>query len=112
VAAVGHGGQVLVSEAAAVLVRDGLPPGAALANPGRHRLKDLGRPEQIFQLHAAGLQTEFPPLGSLGNPALPYGTLARQFRAAARRRASRCAHSRAVSSRRWSCGHFQPGSCP
>jgi class 3 adenylate cyclase len=30
VAAVGYGGQVLVSEAAAVLVRDGLPPGAAL----------------------------------------------------------------------------------
>jgi predicted ATPase len=36
-----------------------------------HRLKDLGRPEQIFQLHAAGLQAEFPPLRSLGNPALP-----------------------------------------
>ena len=71
VAAVGHGGQVLVSEAAAVLVRDGLPPGAALADLGRHRLKDLGRPEQIFQLTAAGLQTEFPPLRSLGNPALP-----------------------------------------
>jgi len=71
VAAVGHGGQVLVSEAAAVLVRDGLPPGAALADLGMHRLKDLARPEQIFQLHAAGLPAEFPPLRSLGNPALP-----------------------------------------
>jgi predicted ATPase/class 3 adenylate cyclase len=71
VAAVGHGGQVLVSESAAVLVRDGLPPGAALADLGSHRLKDLGRPEQIFQLHAAGLPAEFPPLRSLGNPALP-----------------------------------------
>jgi predicted ATPase/class 3 adenylate cyclase/tetratricopeptide (TPR) repeat protein len=71
VAAVAYGGQVLVSEAAAVLVRDGLPPGAALANVGVHRLKDLGRPEQIFQLHAAGLQAGFPPLRSLGNPALP-----------------------------------------
>jgi len=71
VAAVGHGGQVLVSAAAAALVRDGLPPGAALADRGTHRLKDLGRPEQIFQLHAAGLQAEFPPLRSLGNPALP-----------------------------------------
>ena len=71
VAAVGHGGQVLVSEAAAVLVRDGLPPGAALADLGSHRLKDLGRPERIFQLHGAGLQAEFPPLRSLGNPALP-----------------------------------------
>jgi predicted ATPase/class 3 adenylate cyclase len=71
VAAVAYGGQVLVSEAAAVLVRDGLQPGAALADVGVHRLKDLGRPEQIFQLQAAGLQAEFPPLRSLGNPALP-----------------------------------------
>jgi len=71
VAAVGYGGQVLVSEAAAVLVRDGLPPGASLADLGSHRLKDLGRPERIFQLQAAGLQAQFPPLRSLGNPALP-----------------------------------------
>ena len=71
VAAVGHGGQVLVSEPAAALVRDGLPPGAALADLGVHRLKDLGRPERIFQLHAAGLPARFPPLRSLGNPALP-----------------------------------------
>ncbi len=71
VAAVAHGGQVLVSEAAAVLVRDGLPPGAALTDLGSHGLKDLGRPERIFQLHAAGLQAQFPLLRSLGNPALP-----------------------------------------
>ena len=71
VAAVAHGGQVLMSEAAAVLVRDWLPLGAALADLGVHRLKDLGRPERIFQLTAAGLRAEFPPLRSLGNPALP-----------------------------------------
>ena len=71
VAAVAYGGQALVSEAVAVLVRDGLPPGAALADLGVHRLKDLGRPERIFQLTAAGLPAEFPPLRSLGNPALP-----------------------------------------
>ena len=71
VAAVGYGGQVLVSEAAAVLVRDGLPAGAVLADLGVHRLKDLGRPERIFQLQAAGLRAGFPPLRSLGNPALP-----------------------------------------
>ena len=70
VAAVGYGGQVLVSEATAVLVRDSLPPGAVLADLGVHRLKDLGRPERIFQLQAAGLQGQFPPLRSLGNPAL------------------------------------------
>jgi predicted ATPase/class 3 adenylate cyclase len=71
VAAVAHGGQLLVSETAAALVRDGLPPGAALADLGVHRLKDLGRPERIFQLTAAGLEAEFPPLRSLGNPELP-----------------------------------------
>ena len=71
VAAAGYGGQVLVSEGAAVLVRDGLPEGVALADLGVHRLKDLGRPERIFQLTAAGLLAGFPPLRSLGNPALP-----------------------------------------
>ena len=71
VAAVAWGGQVLASEAAAVLVRDWLPPGAALTDLGTHRLKDLGRPERIFQLHAAGLPADFPPLRSLGSPALP-----------------------------------------
>ena len=42
----------------------------ALRDLGVHRLKDLGRPERIFQLDAAGLQAEFPPLRSLGHPAL------------------------------------------
>jgi class 3 adenylate cyclase len=71
VAAIAHGGQVLLSETAAALVRGSLPPGTALRDLGVHRLKDLGRPEQIFQLDAAGLQPEFAPLRSLGNPALP-----------------------------------------
>ena len=70
VASVGYGGQILLSETAASLVRDWLPPDAALKDLGVHRLKDLGRPERIFQLQAQGLQAEFPPLRSLGNPAL------------------------------------------
>jgi predicted ATPase/class 3 adenylate cyclase len=71
VAAIAYGGQVLLSETAAALVRDSLPPGTTMRELGVHRLKDLGRPEQIFQLDAVGLQAEFPPLRSLGNPALP-----------------------------------------
>ena len=71
VAAVAYGGQVLVSETTAALVRSSLPPGAALRDLGMHRLKDLGRPEQIFQLDVTGLPAEFPPLRSLDNPALP-----------------------------------------
>jgi predicted ATPase/class 3 adenylate cyclase len=71
VAGVASGGQILLSETTAALVRDSLPAGASLRDLGLHRLKDLGRPEQIFQLDAAGLPTEFPPLRSLDNPALP-----------------------------------------
>jgi predicted ATPase/class 3 adenylate cyclase len=70
IAAVGHGGQVLLSEASATLVRDALPADAGLRDLGVHRLKDLGRPEHIFQLLAAGLQADFPPLRSLSNPRL------------------------------------------
>ncbi|MGO8959344.1 MAG: adenylate/guanylate cyclase domain-containing protein [Streptosporangiaceae bacterium] len=72
VAAVAHGGQVLLSETAAAMVRGSLPPGTTLRDLGVHQLKDLGRPEQIFQLVAAGLRAEFPPLRSLGNPALQH----------------------------------------
>jgi class 3 adenylate cyclase len=48
--AVGHGGQVLLSAAAAALATDRLPEGADLRDLGAHRLKDLGRPERLFQL--------------------------------------------------------------
>ena len=71
VGAVAYGGQVLLSETAAALVRDSLPPGASIRDLGAQRLKDLGRPQQIFQLDAAGLRADFPPLRSLGHPALP-----------------------------------------
>ena len=65
-----YGGQVLLSETAAALVLDWIPALAGLKDLGVHRLKDLGRPEHIFQLQVPGLQAEFPPLRSLGNPAL------------------------------------------
>ena len=70
IAAVAHGGQILLSETAAALVRDFLPDGTTLTDLCLHRLKDLGRPERIFQLTAPGLPAEFPPLRSLGNPTL------------------------------------------
>lgn len=70
IAAVGHGGQVLLSSAAAGLIEDTLPPEVSLRDLGSHRLKDLGRPETIFQLVAEGLASEFEPLRSLDNPEL------------------------------------------
>src|SRR5688572_20756015 len=41
---IGHGGQILLSEATAALSRDGLPVGASLLDLGEHRLKDLTHP--------------------------------------------------------------------
>jgi predicted ATPase/class 3 adenylate cyclase len=63
--AVGHGGQVLLSGASAALVADQLPDGAALVDLGAHRLKDLGRPEELFQLVHPTLPHDFPPLVTL-----------------------------------------------
>lgn len=69
--AIAHGGQVLVSGTAAELLSEALAAGVALRDLGLHRLKDLGRPEQVFQLETEFLEPSFPPLGSLDNPELP-----------------------------------------
>ena len=61
----GHGGQVVLSDAAHVLAAAGLPPEAALRDLGEHRLKDLERPERVFQLVVPDLPADFPPLHSL-----------------------------------------------
>ena len=61
----GHGGQVLLSDVTAALVSDRLPEGSALIDLGLHRLKDLGRPERVWQLQHPDLRAEFPPLQSL-----------------------------------------------
>jgi predicted ATPase/class 3 adenylate cyclase len=68
IAAAGHGGQVLASSTTAELVRDGLPDGVELRDLGQHRLKDLARPERIYQLSIDGLPTEFSPIRSLETP--------------------------------------------
>jgi predicted ATPase/class 3 adenylate cyclase len=60
-----HGGQVLLSSPTQELVRDTLPAGASLEDLGERRLKDLFRPERIYQLAAPDLPSEFPPLRTL-----------------------------------------------
>ncbi|MEA3439011.1 MAG: protein kinase [Chloroflexota bacterium] len=65
IASTGHGGQVLLSETTASLVRDDLPEGVTLKDLGAHRLKDMRRPEQITQLVIPGLPSDFPPIKSL-----------------------------------------------
>src|SRR5262245_16194226 len=66
--AIGHGGQVLLSDATQVLVRDNPPADVSLADLGEHRLKDLSRPEAVYQLCHPDLSADFPPLRSLDNP--------------------------------------------
>src|SRR5262245_47954984 len=63
--AIAHGGQTLLSMATEELVRDTLPAGVTLRDLGEHRLSDLARPEHVFQVQAAGVPAEFPPLRSL-----------------------------------------------
>ncbi|MGH2573117.1 MAG: ATP-binding protein [Actinomycetota bacterium] len=73
IAAAGHGGQVLLTSASSDLVRSGLPDGLGLRDLGEHRLKDLARPERIFQLTIDALPPEFPPIRSLETPSnLPF----------------------------------------
>ncbi len=60
VMAAGHGGQVLLADSAA-----GLLSGVDLLDLGPRRLRDVPMPVGVFQLRAAGLPTEFPPLRAL-----------------------------------------------
>jgi predicted ATPase/class 3 adenylate cyclase len=62
IASCGHGGQTLLSQT----TRD-LLDGLELRDLGEHRLKDLTRPERLFQLGDG----DFPPLKSLNRVNLP-----------------------------------------
>ncbi len=61
----GHGGQTLLSQVTQELVRDELPENVFLHDLGEHRLKDLIRPEHIYQLDISGLPADFPPIKTL-----------------------------------------------
>jgi class 3 adenylate cyclase len=60
VMAAGHGGQILVAESTA-----GLLSGVDLVNLGPRRLRDVPMPVGVFQVRAAELRAEFPPLRAL-----------------------------------------------
>lgn len=65
ICAVGYGGQTLLSQTTHTLVEYDLPAGVRLQDLGAHRLKDLQRPERIYQLIIPDLPADFPPLQSL-----------------------------------------------
>ena len=58
----GHGGQTLVSQAAAVLARERLRTEAQWLELGEHLMKGLSHSEQLFQVSAPDLRSEFPPI--------------------------------------------------
>jgi class 3 adenylate cyclase len=70
--AVASGGEVLVSAAAAELLSDELPDGVDLRELGTRQLKDLSRPERIYQVEAAFLAAR-PVVTAPAEPAAPAG---------------------------------------
>jgi YVTN family beta-propeller protein len=66
--AAGHGGQVLLSQATCSVLEDDELPGLRLRDLGEQLLKDLDRPEHIYQLDIDGLPQEFPPLRTAEAP--------------------------------------------
>ena len=63
--AIAHGGQIVCSSVAAVLAREALPAAVGLVDLGSHRLRDIDRPEQVYQVVVDDLPRTFPPLRSL-----------------------------------------------
>jgi class 3 adenylate cyclase/tetratricopeptide (TPR) repeat protein len=55
-----NGGQILLSSTTAELLHDDLPTGISLLGLGERQLKDIDRPERLYQLVVDGLRTEFP----------------------------------------------------
>ncbi|HVE76767.1 MAG TPA: adenylate/guanylate cyclase domain-containing protein [Actinomycetota bacterium] len=62
--ALAHGGQTLVSQSTYQLVADRPPMDSGFKDLGTHRLRDLGRPEHVYQLLHPRLPADFPPLSS------------------------------------------------
>jgi len=69
--ALGHGGQVLLARATHDLVVDALPPQTTLRDLGEYTLKDLSRPEHLFQIIASNVPADFPPLRTQTTPPAP-----------------------------------------
>jgi class 3 adenylate cyclase len=59
---IGHGGQIVLSAAAARAVEASLPVGVGLRRLGDHMLQGLPEPVTLFQVESDGLSTRFPPL--------------------------------------------------
>ena len=74
--AAGHGGQILLSLATEELVRGHLPADVALRDMGERRLKDLIRPERVFQL----IVPDLPATSLRSRPSMRVPTICRRKR--------------------------------
>jgi class 3 adenylate cyclase len=59
-----HGGQIVMSSAVRAAVLDSLAAGVSLRSLGAWRFRGLPEPVDLFQVEAADLLTDFPPLRS------------------------------------------------
>ena len=62
IASAGHGGQIVLSGSTYELTADDLPGGVEARELGTYVLRDVARPERLYQLDVPGLPTEFPEL--------------------------------------------------
>jgi len=65
IGAVGHGGQILLSQTTRDLLED--ESGFAVVDLGTYKLKDFAEPQRLYQLVDPRLPREFPPLRTLAN---------------------------------------------
>ena len=70
IAAAAHGGQILLSNSTRELIEDELPPGVSIRDLGEQQLKDIDRPERLYQIVVGGLPSEFPPVRAQPSKAL------------------------------------------
>jgi class 3 adenylate cyclase len=73
ICAAAHGGQILVSNATAGIIEDLEPAEFELRELGEFRLKDITRPQRLFQLVVQGLEREFAAPMTLDAGQDPYG---------------------------------------
>jgi len=58
IAADGEGGQILLSEATRAIVGDDLPPGVGVRELGERTLKDIDKPEPLYELVYGAVQSD------------------------------------------------------
>jgi hypothetical protein len=119
IAATAHGGQVVLSGVTWQLAQPGLPAELSVRDLGFHRLKDIDKPEGIYQLAGSGLAERFPPLKSLGAstnlpvPATPRMRSGREQACRSRRTTRKCLRvSLAPPARPWPARSGTPSTVP